>query len=102
NFCQNQPDFYGIEESLNKMRLNEGDRSLRDSFFKAIDFGIEKSGMNYISVIKELDNASSEIGTKWLQGIVDSVTEDIFVTTQVHGSRVHSSRLESVEETSGS
>ncbi|MBU4503193.1 MAG: hypothetical protein KJ635_00640, partial [Proteobacteria bacterium] len=86
NFCQNQPDFYGIEESLNKMRLNEGDRSLRDSFFKAIDFGIEKSGMNYISVIKELDNASSEIGTKWLQGIVDSVTEDIFVTTQVHGS----------------
>ena len=102
DFCQNQPDFYGIEESLNKMRLNEGDRSLRDSFFKAIDFGIEKSGMNYISVIKELDNASSEIGTKWLQGIVDSVTEDIFVTTQVHGSRVHSSRLESVEETSGS
>lgn len=75
DFCQNQPDFYGIEESLNKMRLNEGDKSLRDTFLKDIDFGIEKSGMNYISVIKELDNASSEIGTKWLQGIVDSVTE---------------------------
>lgn len=78
DFCQNQPDFYGIEESLNKMRLNEGDRSLRDSFLKAIDFGIEKSGMNYISVIKELDNASSEIGTKWLHGIVDNVTEGVF------------------------
>ncbi|MBU4420985.1 MAG: protein GlmU [Proteobacteria bacterium] len=75
DFCQNQPDFYGIEESLNKMRLNEGDRSLRDSFLKHIDSGIQKSGMNYISVIKGLENKSSELGTKWLQGIVDSVTE---------------------------
>ncbi|MCJ7617925.1 MAG: protein GlmU, partial [Desulfobacterales bacterium] len=78
DFCQNQPDFYRIEESFNKMRSNEGDKSLRDTFLKDIDFGIEKSGVNYISVIKELDNASSEIGTKWLQGIVDNVTEGIF------------------------
>ena len=59
------------------MRLNEGDRSLRDTFLKHIDSGIEASGMNYISVIKGLENKSSEIGTKWLQGIVDSVTERI-------------------------
>jgi len=30
--------------------------------------------MNYISVIKGLENTSAELGTKWLQGIVDSVT----------------------------
>lgn len=77
DFCRNQPDFYGIEESFNKMRLNEGDRSLRDAFLKHIDSGIQKSGMNYISVIKGLENKSSEIGTKWLQGIVDSVTKGI-------------------------
>ena len=77
DFCRNQPDFYGIEESFNKMRLNEGDRSLRDAFLKHIDSGIQKSGMNYISVIKGLENKSSELGTKWLQGIVDSVTEGI-------------------------
>ena len=82
DFCQNQsdfsgPDFHGIEDSFNKMRLNEGNRSLRDTFLKHIDSGIQKSGMNYISVIKGLENKSSELGTKWLQGIVDSVTETI-------------------------
>jgi len=77
DFCQNQPDFDGIEDSFNKMRLNEGDRSLRDTFLKHIDSGIQKSGMNYISVIKGLENKSSELGTKWLQGIVDSVAETI-------------------------
>jgi UDP-N-acetylglucosamine/UDP-N-acetylgalactosamine diphosphorylase len=77
DFCKNQPDFVGIEESFNKMRLNEGDGSLRDTFLKHIDSGIQKSGVNYISVIKGLENKSSELGTKWLQGIVDSVTETI-------------------------
>ncbi|RLC25043.1 MAG: protein GlmU [Deltaproteobacteria bacterium] len=76
-FFKNQPDFVGIEDSFNKMRFNEGNRSLRDTFLKHIDLGIEKSGKNYISVIKGLDNKSSELGTKWLQGIVDSVTEGI-------------------------
>jgi len=80
DFCQNQsdfsgPDFHEIEESFNKMRLNEGDKSLRNAFLKHIDSGIQKSGMNYISVIKGLENKSSELGTKWLQGIVDNVTE---------------------------
>lgn len=77
DFCKNQPDFVGIEEFFNKMRLNEGDGSLRDTFLKHIDSGIQKSGVNYISVIKGLENKSSELGTKWLQGIVDSVTETI-------------------------
>jgi len=77
DFCKNQPDFVGIKESFNKMRLNEGDGSLRDTFLKHIDSGIKKSGVNYISVIKGLENKSSELGTKWLQGIVDSVTETI-------------------------
>jgi bifunctional UDP-N-acetylglucosamine pyrophosphorylase / glucosamine-1-phosphate N-acetyltransferase len=82
DFCKNQsdfsgPDFHEIEKFFNKMRLNEGDRSLRDIFLKHIDSGIQKSGMNYISVIKGLENKSSELGTKWLQGIVDSVTEGI-------------------------
>ena len=77
DFCRNQSDFDGIEESFNKMRLNEGDRSLRDTFLKHIDSGIQKSGMNYISVIKGLENKSFELGTKWLQGIVDNVTKGI-------------------------
>lgn len=77
DFCQNKGDFYEIEESFNKMRLNEGDRSLRDTFLKHIDSGIQKSGMNYISVIKGLENTGAELGTKWLQGIVDNVTERI-------------------------
>ncbi|MBW1746821.1 MAG: hypothetical protein JRJ25_11400 [Deltaproteobacteria bacterium] len=39
DFCKNQPDFDGIEDSFNKMRLNEGDKSLRDTFLKHIDSG---------------------------------------------------------------
>ncbi len=83
DFCRKQsdfywPDFHNLGESLNNMRLNEGDKSLRDTFLKYIDSGIEKSGMNYISVIKGLENTSAELGTKWLQGIVDSVTERVF------------------------
>ena len=77
DLCQNQADFYGIEESFNKIRSNEGDRSLRDTFLEYIDSGIEKSGKDYISVVKGLENKSSEIGTKWLQGIVDHVTETV-------------------------
>ena len=75
DFCHSQPDYYGIEDAFDKMRLNEGDESLRDTFLKHIDSGIQKSGMNYISAIKGLENKSSELGTKWLQGIVDSVTD---------------------------
>ena len=86
DFCRKQsdfyrPDFHNITESFNKMRLNEGDKSLRDTFLKDIDSGIEKSGMNYISVIKGLENKISELGTKWLQGIVDSVSERMLVTS---------------------
>jgi len=77
DFCRNQPDLDGIEDAFNKMRLNDGDRSLRDTFLKHIDSGIQKSGMNYISVIKRLKNKSSELGTKWLQGIVNSAAKGI-------------------------
>ena len=49
----------------------EGDLSLRDSFLEAINRAIQKSGRDYIPVIKNLSVKNTALGTKWLQGIVD-------------------------------
>ena len=72
--CQNQSNFDRIEKYFNKTRLNEGNKDLRDIFLKELDSGIQKLGLNYISVIKGLKNTGATLGTKWLQGIVDNIS----------------------------
>jgi UDP-N-acetylglucosamine/UDP-N-acetylgalactosamine diphosphorylase len=49
---------------------------LRDSFLEIIASGIRKSGKDYLTVIKNLKDEESNIGTQWLQGIVDTKTSE--------------------------
>jgi len=49
---------------------------LRDSFLEIIASGIRKSGENYLTVIKNLEDEESNTGTQWLQGIVDAKTSE--------------------------
>lgn len=66
-----------LEESFNVYRSKEDNDRLRDPFLEKIFSGIQTSGKDYISVIKGLDVEDSEIGTRWLQGIVDRITADV-------------------------
>jgi len=48
--------------------------NLRDTFLEKIRLNIKNSGKDYISVIKGLESEAAELGTLWLQGIVDHTT----------------------------
>lgn len=48
--------------------------SLKNSFLNIIDSAIKRFGKEYLSVIKNLKDEESHIGTRWLQGIVDIKT----------------------------
>jgi UDP-N-acetylglucosamine/UDP-N-acetylgalactosamine diphosphorylase len=48
--------------------------NLRDTFLERIRLKIKNSGKDYISVIKGLESEAAELGTLWLQGIVDHTT----------------------------
>ena len=61
---------------LNRLKAEKGDVSERDSFLRKIHKGITKAGPDYISVIQALSISDAAIGTRWLQGIVDRVTND--------------------------
>jgi UDP-N-acetylglucosamine/UDP-N-acetylgalactosamine diphosphorylase len=65
-----------MKDLLNQSRSETGAASDRDSFLETIQKGIKKTGLDYISVIQELPPSDGVIGTQWLQGIVDRVTND--------------------------
>jgi UDP-N-acetylglucosamine/UDP-N-acetylgalactosamine diphosphorylase len=54
-------------------RLDEAVKN-RDLFLEKIHAGIMKSGKEYLSVIKNLKDDESSLGTNWLQAIVDIKT----------------------------
>jgi len=49
---------------------------LRDSFLEIITSDIRKYGKKYLTVIKNLNDEKSDIGTEWLQKIVDIKTSE--------------------------
>jgi UDP-N-acetylglucosamine/UDP-N-acetylgalactosamine diphosphorylase len=69
-----------IQESFSVERITKGDEGIRDAFLKKLDIGIKKSGKDYISVIQSLSTDDSEVGTRWLQGIVDHVIDEALKT----------------------
>lgn len=62
-----------LAESFNSARKNQEPNELKDLFLEKIRIGIETSGKDYISVIKGLNIEAAAVGTRWLQGIVDTV-----------------------------
>jgi UDP-N-acetylglucosamine/UDP-N-acetylgalactosamine diphosphorylase len=70
---QNWPQ---LEDLLKPKKADMGASSLRDRFVEEVQQAIERTGLDYISVIQNLDPSAAAIGTRWLQGIVDQVTND--------------------------
>ena len=71
-----------LEELFVHMNGIEGDAKLKDTFLEKIHTGITKSGKDYISVIKGLNNEDAVTGTRWLQGIVDQISgQSLEITT---------------------
>ena len=67
-----------LESFLRETRKREGERALRDRFMAIICKAIDQSDKQYLRVISGLNPEASEIGTRWLQGIVNEVTDGAF------------------------
>ena len=65
-----------IERFFPSPQEKEGDVGLRDKFLDGVSRGISTIGKDYIAVIQGLAAEDSEIGIRWLQGIVDGVTAE--------------------------
>jgi UDP-N-acetylglucosamine/UDP-N-acetylgalactosamine diphosphorylase len=72
-----------LESFLRENRNRVGDHALRDRFIDAIAKGVDQNGKQYLKVIKGLSSDVSEIGTRWLQGIVEEVTDGAFQITPI-------------------
>jgi UDP-N-acetylglucosamine/UDP-N-acetylgalactosamine diphosphorylase len=67
-----------LESFLRENRNRAGDHALRDRFIEIICKEFTQNGKQYLKVIKGLSSDASEIGTRWLQGIVNEVTDGAF------------------------
>ena len=52
---------------------DSGDPSSREPFLEELDKRISENRTDYIATIQGLDKTCSEMGTAWLQGIVDRI-----------------------------
>ncbi|MCK5416915.1 MAG: hypothetical protein KAI93_00375, partial [Desulfobacterales bacterium] len=78
-FTQNQELYQrgsDLKDLFERLKSEKGDAGQRDSFLKIVHTGIEETGLDYISVIQGLAPSDAAIGTQWLQGIVDRVTDE--------------------------
>lgn len=72
-----------LEDFFTRFRDIKNDRifelnSMRDSFLKKINIGIDRSGKKYIPVVKGLAQEDSETGSNWLQSTVDLVITEAY------------------------
>ena len=67
-----------LESFLRENRNRVGERALKDRFLEIIRTEIDQNGKQYLRVIKGLSQEASETGTRWLQGIVNEVTDGAF------------------------
>ena len=71
------PDGFDPQDLLNRLKKENGNIKERDSFLEKVRKGLTKAGPDYISVIQALSDSDAAIGTKWLQGIVDRVANEV-------------------------
>lgn len=53
----------------------KGNLKIRDRFLHATYDKIDRYGKDYIGIIKELSDTEKQLGTRWLQGIVDDIVK---------------------------
>ncbi|MFC1858301.1 hypothetical protein ACFL9U_09790 [Thermodesulfobacteriota bacterium] len=66
-----------MEEAFETQLAFEGDLTRRDQFLKNLQACAQTHGNKYIATIKNIPAEVAEMGTQWLQGIVDHVTTEI-------------------------
>ena len=66
-----------IEKSLIECDSYSGDEEKKDEFLKNIDTIIAKTGKDYIKVIQNLNENNLEVGTSWLQSIVERTRKTV-------------------------
>jgi len=62
--------------TLDTGQIFEGEQHNKDAFLPIISAAIRQYGPDYITVIKNLASSEADLGTAWLQGIVDRVTSE--------------------------
>ena len=66
-----------IEEFLKECLNKTGDPEKRDEFFDLIQQRIDEKGKDYLRVFKGPGNHITNLGTEWLQGLVDEINNEI-------------------------
>jgi bifunctional UDP-N-acetylglucosamine pyrophosphorylase / glucosamine-1-phosphate N-acetyltransferase len=66
-----------LEIFFTNQSVYAGKVELRDLFLEALHQRIKRTGNDYIPVIKTLNDSDKQIGTKWLQGIVDDTLSGV-------------------------
>ena len=60
-----------VNDCLLSMQAYPGDPALRDQFLNQVARASQDHNKNYIKTIQSLDPESKQMGSDWLQGIVD-------------------------------
>ncbi len=80
-FVQSKQEFFekwtDMERVFNESMDREGEPSKKEAFLNILDKAISDKGKNYLMVIKDLAETESRIGTVWLQGFVDQITNHV-------------------------
>jgi hypothetical protein len=66
-----------IEGKFYANQDNSGDSAMREPFLEELDRNIKERGADYIAVIQGLDESWSAKGSRWLQGIVDDINQQV-------------------------
>jgi UDP-N-acetylglucosamine/UDP-N-acetylgalactosamine diphosphorylase len=66
-----------IKELIHAYQKNAGDDRLKNRLIQAIQKISETAGNDYLEIIKHLPPEEKENGTRWLQGIVEQMVNDI-------------------------
>ena len=78
---RNKQEFFdqwpSMEKIFRKGLEEPGDPSKRDEFLKIIEKSLKQERKDYLSTIKGLTEKERDLGTSWLQGLVDEVCQKV-------------------------
>ena len=78
---RNKQEFFdqwkAIEKIFQKGLDEPGDPSKRDEFLKVVEQSLNQGRKDYLSTIKGLTEKERDLGTSWLQGLVDNICQQV-------------------------
>jgi bifunctional UDP-N-acetylglucosamine pyrophosphorylase/glucosamine-1-phosphate N-acetyltransferase len=66
-----------VNDCLLSMQAYPGDTTLRDQFLNQVAHASQNNDKNYIKTVQSLDSESKQMGSNWLQGIVDKTLSKV-------------------------